>query len=128
MAGEISFAGTPFAPLCRRAGEGRCGPVARFFYHLAREADDPDLLTEGLTRRVAAQAGLALQEGAVSALEQLFDRFGRFDREGQLGQLYLAKDALTAYSASLSEQMDGKCRSYEMLGLTAGVAVLVLVL
>ena len=69
-----------------------------------------------------------LPKRALSALERLFDGFGRFDREGQLRQLRLATGALAELSGELCAQMDGKCKTYEMLGLTAGAAVLVLVL
>ena len=128
IAGEISFAATPFAPLCRRAGEGRSEPVHRFFDILAREAERPDFTSEGLTRRACEEAGVYLPESAAAALERLFDGFGRFDREGQLGQLRLVESELAALSGELSGQMEGRCRTYQMLGLTAGAAVLVLVL
>ena len=128
MAGEISFAAPPFAPLCRRAAEGSCETVRAFFQHMAQEAEQPDFAPEGLTRRACAAAGLVLPGPAVSALERLFDGFGRFDREGQLRQLRLAAEEVAVLSGELSEQMDGRCRTYEILGLTAGTAVLVLVL
>lgn len=128
MAGEISFASTAFVPLCRRAGEGRCEAVRRFFHILACEGEKPDFVPDGLTRRACVEAGMLLPGSAVSALERLFDGFGRFDREGQLSQLRLAAGELAALSGELSEQMEGRCRTYEVLGLTAGTAVLVLVL
>lgn len=69
-----------------------------------------------------------LPDSALSSLERLFDGFGRYDREGQLRQLRLATGELAALSGELSEQMEGRCRTYEVLGLTAGAAVLVVVL
>ena len=128
MAGEISFASTAFVPLCRRAAEGRCETVRRFFLFLAREGEKPEFDADGLTRRACAAAEMILPAPAVSALERLFDGFGRFDREGQLSQLRLAAGELAVLSGELSEQMEGRCRTYEVLGLTAGAAVLVLVL
>ena len=128
MAGEVSFAATPFVPLCRRAGEDRTEAVRRFFNGLAREAEKPDFAPAGLTRRACAEAGLPLPKSAVSTLERLFDGFGCFDREGQLRQLHLAVGELEGLSGELSRQMEGKCRTCEVLGLTAGTAVLVMVL
>ncbi|MBQ1410432.1 MAG: stage III sporulation protein AB [Oscillospiraceae bacterium] len=128
IAGEISFAAPPFVPLCRRAGEGRTEAVRRFFEVLAREGEKPDFAPEGLTCRACAEAGMLLPSSARLALERLFDGFGRFDREGQLRQIHLASEELAALSGELSGQMEGRCRTYEVLGLTAGAAVLVLVL
>jgi stage III sporulation protein AB len=128
MAGEVSFAATPFAPLCRRAGEGRSGAVHKFFNGLAREAEKPDFAQAGMTRRVCAEAALSLPKSALSALERLFDGFGCFDREGQLRQFRLAAAELERLSGELSRQMEGRCRTCEVLGLTAGTAVLVMVL
>ena len=47
---------------------------------------------------------------------------------GQLRQLRMVTGELAALSGELYEQMDGRCRTYEVLGLTAGAAVVVLVL
>ena len=128
MSGEIAFAATPFVPLCRRAGEGKCETVRRFFNFLAGEAEKTDFVCEGLTRRGCRASGMVLPEPALSALERLFDGFGRFDRDGQLRQLRMVTGELAALSGELYEQMDGRCRTYEVLGLTAGAAVVVLVL
>lgn len=128
MAGEIAFAATPFVPLCRRAGEGRGKTVRRFFAILGREGEKPDFAPEGLTRRACGEAGLALPAQAVAALERLFDGFGRFDREGQLQQLRLTAGELASLSEALSEQMEGRCRTYRVLGLSGGAALLILVL
>ena len=128
MAGEISFAALPLVPLCRRAGEGRRGPVRAFFDALALEGSCPDTAAEGRTRRLCAEVDLALPESALLPLERLFDSFGRYDREGQLCQLRLASAELTRLADELSVQLANRCRTYTMLGLSAGTAVLVLVL
>lgn len=128
MAGEIAFAATPFVPLCRRAGEGRGKAVRAFFTVLGREGENPDFSPEGLTRRACGEAGLLLSPQAVAALERLFDGFGRFDREGQLQQLRLTAGELASLSNALSEQMEGRCRTYRVLGLSGGAALLILVL
>ena len=125
---EIAFSSAPFVPLCCRAGEGRCETVQNFFNSLAREAENADCLYDGLTRRACKDAGLTLPELAVSALERLFDGFGRFDRDGQLSQLHMATQELEKLSNELYEQMDGRCRSYEIVGLTVGAAVVIMVL
>lgn len=128
MAGEISFAATPLVPLCRRAGEGKSEPVRSFFNVLAREAGKPDFAPEGMTRLACAESGVVLPEPAFFGMERLFDGFGRYDREGQLRQLRLASGELAELNGALTEQLDGRCRTYEVLGMTVGAAMLVLVL
>ena len=128
MAGEISFASIPFVPLCRRAGEGRRGPVRAFFDALALEGSCPEADAEGRTRRLCTEAGLVLPASALLPIERLFDGFGRYDREGQLRQLRLASAELTRLADELSAQLENRCRTYALLGLSAGAAVLVLVL
>lgn len=71
---------------------------------------------------------MALPGEALRALARLFDGFGRLDREAQLRQIELAAAQLRQLSGELSQQMDSRCRSFRLLGLTAGAAVLVLVL
>lgn len=128
LAGEIRFGAPPFVPLCRRVGAGCGEAVGRFFESLARAGERPDFSPVGMTRAACREAGLALPEPALAALERLFDGFGRSDREGQLGQLALAADELERLRGELNVNLAGRCRSYEMLGLSAGAAVLVLVL
>ena len=128
MRGEIRFSAPPFVPLCRRAGQGRCPSVQAFFSALQREAAKPELIPAGMTRRACAAAGIRLPESAMKALERLFDGFGRCDREGQQRQIQLASDELFRLSEELAAQMEGRCRSYQLLGLTVGAAMLVLVI
>lgn len=128
IAGEVSFAATPFVPLCRRAGEGRGPAVRGFFDALAREGARIEGPAEGLTRRACAEAGLLLPERSLSTLERLFDDYGRFDRAGQLRQLELALSELKQLNAELAQHTEERCRGLRVLGLTAGAAVLVLVL
>jgi stage III sporulation protein AB len=128
MTTEISFAGTPFLPLCRRAGEGRSRAVRNFFDCLAQETVRDNLPEDGLTRHACAEAGLVLPEQSLRSLERLFDGFGHIDRDGQLRQLTLASEEIGKLSAELREQLTGRCRTFATLGLTAGAAMLVLVL
>lgn len=128
MGTEIGFAATPFARLCERAAETDGDAVGAFFRSLAKTALRPELPAEGRTRSAAREAGLSLPQPAMTALERLFDGFGSFDREGQLCQLRLAQAELARLDEELRQSMDGRCRSYQTLGLAAGAAILILVL
>lgn len=127
VAGELAFAAPPFGALCRRAGEGRSPSVRAFFEALAAEAAQPDLATEGLTRRACGRAKLGLPASSTAALARLFDSFGRRDRDGQLAQLRLVILELEQANGVLSGELDARCRVMEALGLAAGTALVVLV-
>ena len=128
MGTEIAFAATPCGPLCRRAGAGRTRAVERFFTYLAEQSEKPRGWGENPAERACAASGLALPGPARRCLERVFDRFGLNDREGELRQLQLADAELARLLEELETQMEGRCRSYQVLGLTAGAAMLVLVL
>ena len=128
MTGELHYAGTPFVPLCQRMADSARGEVRVFFSVLRREAARPEGGNPGLTELAAREAGLLLPQPGLLALERLFDRFGCEDLETQVGQLRLAAEELSRLSEELRRQLAGKCRSYQLLGLTTGAAILVLVL
>lgn len=128
MEAEIAFSCLPFGPLCRGAAEAGRGRVRDFFAFLAREAASPECQSKGLTRRAAAEAGLALPEGVLRPLERLFDDFGRWDREGQLDRIRLTQAAVNAQEAALREGLSARCRSCGILGFCGGAALLVMVL
>lgn len=128
FSGQMQYAGTPFVPLCKQTAKSVHGAVGTFFSLLGQEASLPDRATAGRTRRAAAQAGLILPDSALTALERLLDDFGQTDLETQVSQLRLTTEEIASLSEDLHTQMTGKCRSYALLGLTTGAAVLVLVL
>lgn len=128
IAGEIRFSATPFVPLCQRAGAGRCPEVRGFFQELSRRWEQTEYFAEEAVRGACAVSGLTLPEPSLKSIQRLFDSFGRLDRESQLRQLDLTLADLRRLAGELNEQLEGRCRTYQMLGLSAGVAVLVLML
>ena len=127
MESELRCAAPTYAALCQRLAERSTGAVSGFFSALATDAAAPDFEPVGATRRAVERSGLCLPPASFLSLEQLLDGFGRFDLAGQLRQLGLAREALTHQAGRLREQTEAKCRSYEILGLCAGAAVLILV-
>ena len=128
FAGQIQYSGTPFVPLCEQTAKAVRGSVGTFFSLLGQETALPDRSPIGRTRRAAEEAGLVLPDSALAALEQLFDDFGQTDLDSQVSQLRLTTEEIVRLSEELRVQMKEKCRSYTLLGLTTGAAVLVLVL
>ena len=128
MENELRFTSTRFGPLCSLLAQRSRGAVSGFFSAVAADLEAPDFRSVGAARRAAEKAGLVLPPGVFFAVEGLIDGFGRYDLEGQLRQLAAARAELSRQAEQLRLQMDNRCRTYELLGLCTGLAVLILVL
>ena len=124
MACEVAYTNVRFHPLCAGLAERSAGRTAAFF----RALGQAPLPGPGVTRQAAREAGLLLPEGAFRELELLLDSFGAYDLEGQLKLIRRTGEALRQAGTEIRSQLDGRCRTYEMLGLCTGGALLILVL
>lgn len=128
MREELSFSRIGFAELCAALSESGGKESARFFSALAKDVSGDHFEPVGATARAVDAAGLRLPPAAFLALEQLFDGFGRLDLNGQIRQIDYASDQLRRQAEELREGADQKCRSYQLLGLCTGIAVMILVI
>lgn len=128
MREELSFSRTGFAELCAALRENGEKESARFFAALGKDVSGEHFEPVGATARAAEAAGLRLPPAAFLALEQLFDGFGRLDLDGQIRQIDYASDKLRRMSEEIRSGADQKCRSYQLLGLCTGIAVMILVI
>ena len=128
MRSELAFTQSGFAELCASLGKAGEPESARFFTLLGADVSAEGFQPVGATRRAAERSGLQLPPATFLALEQLFDGFGRLDLDGQVRQIAFASDAIARQSEQLRAQADQRCRSYELLGLCAGLAVMILVI
>lgn len=128
MREELSFSRTDFAALCATLRENGEKESARFFSALEKDVSGEDFQPIGATARAADAAGLRLPPAAFLALEQLFDGFGRLDLDGQIRQIDYALTVLRRQAEEIRSGADQKCRSYQLLGLCTGIAVMILVI
>lgn len=124
---EIRYARTPYVKLCKLLGKEN-GAVGVFFSELAEQPGRGEFHCAGLTRSAAKAAKLCLPEGALLALEELFDGFGRYDAEGQAKLLRLASGRLDMESRQMEQDLASKSRMYRLLGACAGAALMILVI
>ena len=125
---ELRYSGQRFAPLCRMLAARSGGTVGAFFGRIAADAEQPDYEPVGETVRAAKLTNLILPPSTLLSLERLIDGFGRYDLEGQIKQLQLAAKEVEKQSAQLREGLDNRCRTYELLGICTGAAVMILVI
>ena len=121
---EVSYTSTRFHPLCKRISDGSRGETAAFFRELAQAP----LTGPGMTKQAVVSSGLLLPETSYRALERLLDGFGHYDLESQVRLIRQAAEEIRQESERIRGQLAGRCRTYEMLGLCTGAAVLILVI
>ena len=120
---EIACANARFPALCRRLSEGRDDAVGVYFRTLAEKAPG-----EGASREAARRAGLSLPEPVSRSMEDLIDGFGGYDLDSQLKQVRRARDTVDAERKEAREGLESGCRTWELLGVCTGAAVLILVI
>lgn len=128
MENEIQFTNVKFEMLCDRLAAASAGEVSAFFFGLSEAVRSKDYQSIGVTRKLVDRSKLNLPPAAFFALEQLIDGFGKYDLNGQIRQIRLAKETLSNQLERDRAELAGRCRVYELLGLCTGIAVTILVI
>lgn len=126
MRWELQYRLTPLPELCRETGKGTSGVVRDIFLGLARELDwqaSPDVSS---CMNAALKRNRELPRNIRRIFLQLGRCLGRFDLQGQLLGLEAVQSACQGELAALNKNRDVRLRSYQTLGLCAGVALAIL--
>ena len=104
--------------------------VALFFEAAGRALSVPPGCTVPVSfkRGFQASPGLSPGQEAVQTLYGLSTALGRFDLESQLAAIERAKGSITSVLLQLQAQKRARCRSYETIGICAGLALAVILL
>lgn len=126
MENELSYRMTPLPELCRKVGK-RTGGVVR---------DVLTLLAEEMERQSFPDAPscmhhiLSVHTTLPRSAERIFARFGtslgEYDLSGQLKGLEAIRDSCLSTLLKLEQNRENRLRSYQTLGLCAGVAIVIL--
>ena len=126
MACELQYRLTPLPDLCRQAGRECTGIVGRILTELALE------LECGLKPEVGDCVIEALcKVGEIprrvrDAFLLLGSSLGRFDVEGQMKGLEMARTSCRRELEMMENGRDNRLRSYQTLGICAGAALAIL--
>ncbi len=123
---ELNYRMPPLAVLCRGAAEIGKGAVGQFFEELANELEHqltPDVST-CVTAAILTVPGLSATTEA--HLRELGTSMGNFDLSGQICGLEAAKARCDRELQILSSEGKTKLRSYQTIGICAGVALVIL--
>ena len=124
---SASLVGFGFARGVRR----QCAQLEGLFFEAAgRALSVPPGCTVPVSfkRGFQASPGLSPGQEAVQALYGLSMELGRFDLESQLAAIERAKGSITSVLLQLQAQKRARCRSYETIGICAGLALAVILL
>ena len=121
---ELNYTLLPLPELCAVTAGRSHGAVQRFFTFFGQN------LTRG--RRRAAQealeqSGLALPNDAAMALLELCESLGRFDLDGGNRLLELTQERMRATLTRTEAEKRPLAKSYAVLGMAAGAALVILI-
>ena len=129
MEREISFRLTPLPQLFLRLSEEYSGPVGTLFGCCVRDMDDLGQRSlSQIWRQALGEASLDLDGRGLRALEELGEVLGRYDGDGLQGALRQACGELTAAAEEAERERDQKGRMDQVLGLTSGAFLVILLI
>ena len=121
---------TPLAQLFSGLSACRQKDVAAFFAEAGRALSAQPYCTVPVCFKRGFQQVRGFRPGdeSVQALYGLSLNLGRFDLESQLAAIERTKASVTAALLALQGQKRARCRSYETIGICAGLALAVMLL
>ena len=130
MKSEISTRLTPLPVLFSMLGGCQQKDVGAFFEEAGRALSQPPGCTIPVAFKRALQkySAFAPGEDAVQALYGLAMGLGRFELESQLAAIEACLRTLDTLRLSLQAQKKTRCKSYETIGICAGLALAVILL
>lgn len=123
---ELQYRLTPLPELCLQAGQQTSGILKQILLDVSRELEwqySPDVCS-CVTTALRKQAGLP--DKFRTLFLQLGHTLGRFDLQGQIQGIQAIRIICEQELNCLAEHKDIRIRSYQTLGLCAGMALIIL--
>ena len=126
---EISYKLTPVPELCELVSRTLSGVLSDFFIAVSKRLG----MQEEISTRAAFDSVLAGCHGRISPemtslLEQLGDILGVYDTQEQLQALQALLEQLRHSLEQLQEGKAARCRSYQVMGVCAGCALVIILI
>ena len=126
---QMNYTLYPIPKLLQIAGAQLKGQAGIYFCRLAKAIED------GVPRNRAYKVALSQMEGELSipndgllALIEWSETLGSFDPEGENSLMSLSIDRLRKARTNFEEDKNAMVKSYTLLGASAGIALLILML
>ncbi len=123
---ELNYTMRPLPQLCRHTAKRLSGAVSEFFLSYA------NYLEQGLPRTKATEYALektrrlTLPPDAVMAVLELCGTIGRYDLDGENRVLQLSGQRLRSALERFESEKRPMAKSYAVLGITTGLALVIL--
>ena len=130
MKSEMEYRLTPLGALCAALSYGDEPETAAFFGACAAQMEADRCLPPQLAiQRAMEQAqGLKWSARTRETVRNLAFSLGKFDLGGQVRAIELAQERLRAELAEVQAGSRARCRSYETIGICAGLALAVVLI
>lgn len=130
MKSEIEYRLTPLPELCAVLAQGDEPATAGFFRACAAQMEADRCLPPQLAIQRAMERAQEMKWSARTreTVRNLAFSLGKFDLGGQLRAIELAQERLRAELAEVQAGSRARCRSYETIGICAGLALAVILL
>ncbi|MCQ2418953.1 MAG: stage III sporulation protein AB [Clostridia bacterium] len=127
---ELSFISPPLPRLMRTVSKDTQGAVSVLFANYAKLLSNPATrdTEEAMRKALEMTKRLSLPSGTVFSLLEFSQTLGRYDLPGQLSALASARSRLSGQLEHLRSEQKDRCRTYQTLGICAGLAVVILIL
>ncbi len=126
MESDLEYRLTPLPQLCREAAEQGTGTLKRVFEHLAQELDNQISPNASCCMDVALSKIRDIPLPVYTVLTDFGRCLGYFDLKGQLRELTAVKLQCRQKLEDLHAHRDQRIRSYQTLGICAGIALAIL--
>ena len=128
METELRYRLTPLPELCQMAAGESSGILKNVFLNLSRELYRQKLPDAGSCMAAAIGTCGDLPNRIRSILSQLGYSLGRYDLEGQLQGIQVVRRRTEESLESLRKNRDERLRSYQTLGICAGMALVIILI
>lgn len=127
---EIVFCGTPLPQAFALAAVASYGPTEALFSAMAREMDRRRWLLPAAALDLAwrEQPELQTEEELRQIFLALMSSLGKYDRDNQVHALETARNRLTDLLHGAEQERSIRSKTYEALGVCAGLALAILLI
>ena len=123
---ELNYTLYPLSKLCAITAQRSDGAVSSFFQHFHLELEQGVPRARAAANAMDATSGLVLPKDAAMALLELCGDIGKYDMDGENRLLQLTQHRIDACLQRCETERRPLVKSYAVLGLCAGVAVVIL--
>ena len=123
---ELNYTLSPLPVLCERTAERTRGACSRFFRIYAEKLDKIGARSRAAAAAMEETKGLSLPPDGKMAVLELLSSLGRYDLDGENRLLQLTGQRLRSALERLEKDKKPMARGYAVLGVTTGIALVIL--